>query len=134
MPGRIIPSRKSAMVRTFLSNSNTLIALTRVATRLVEFLQNVLQGRQTHGRSDVGGNINLPAKFLVGYQLVYAAFQVLCHLLYDVVTFRMHGGMIQRIFSSGDAEESWHCSKALAPMRGTFISSLRELKAPFSAR
>ena len=79
---------------------------TRVATRLVEFLHDVLQGRQAHSRRDVVRYLDFLAEFLIRDQFVYATFQVLCHLLYDVVAFRMHGGMIQRIFSSGDAKKS----------------------------
>ena len=42
--------------------------------------------------------------------------------------------LLNGFFAPGMRRKPAHCSKALAPMRGTFISSLRELKAPFSAR
>ena len=93
---------------------------TRVATRLVEFLHDVLQGRQAHSRRDVVRYLDFLAEFLIRDQFVYATFQIFCHLLYDVVAFRMHGSVVQRVLCSGNAEEAGTLFEGFGTHAGDF--------------
>ena len=100
----------------------------RVAAGLVKLLQDVLQGGQSDGGRQVALEVNLLAEVFAGNQLIDRAVQVAGYLLHDAVALGVHGGVVQRLFASGDAEE------AGTLFEGTLSSCLRERKAPFSAR
>ena len=68
-----------------------------VTSGLVQLLQDVFQCRHAHGGGEVAFRINLQTQLPAGYQLGYAAIQVLCHLFYDAIAFRVYGSIVQRI-------------------------------------
>ena len=78
----------------------------RVTPRLLQLLQDILQGRHSDGGREVAFRLYLPAQFLVGNQFGHAASQILCHLLHDVVTFGMYRRVVQRIPGIRYAQEA----------------------------
>ena len=68
-----------------------------VTSGLVQLLQDVFQCRHAHGGGEVAFRINLQTQLPAGYQFGYAAIQVLCHLFYDAIAFRVHGSVVQRV-------------------------------------
>lgn len=95
MLGSSMPSRKSLMVCTCRSNPEDFYRLARVASGFFQFLQDVLQCKHADGRRDISFWIDFHAQLLVGYQFGHVASQVFGHLLYDAVTFRVYGCVIQ---------------------------------------
>ena len=85
----------------------------RVTPRLLQLLQDILQGRHSDGGREVAFRLYLPAQFFVGNQFGHAASQVLCHLLHDVVAFGMHRRVVQRIPGIRYAQEAGTLLKSL---------------------
>ena len=78
----------------------------RVASGLVQFLKDVLEGRHADGIRQVTLGLDAQAQLLVGYQFMDGAAQVPGHLLHDAVAFGMDGCVIQWVLGIGDAQEA----------------------------
>ena len=85
----------------------------RVSSRFVKLLQDVLQGRHADCLRHIAFQVNLLAQFPVGNQFGDAALQVVCHLFHYRIAFRMHGCVVQWIGGLWDAEETGTLLKSL---------------------
>ena len=54
-------------------------------------------GGAASGKSAYAERLVLQTQLPAGYQFGYAAIQVLCHLFYDAIAFRVHGSVVQRV-------------------------------------
>ena len=78
----------------------------RVESGLFEFLEDVLQRRQAHVALHVPFQVNLLTQFGVFDQIGNAVTEVFGHLFHQGVAFGVHGGVVERMVSVADAEES----------------------------
>ena len=85
----------------------------RVTSRLFELLQNIFQGGHSDGGGEIPFGLYLQAQFLVGEQFGYAASQIGGHLLYDMVTLRVHRRIVQRVLGIRYAQEAGALLKGL---------------------
>lgn len=86
---------------------------TRVTSRFTEFLHDVGQGGHTHGVGTIALQFDALTLFCRGNEILHVASGILCHLSDKGVAFGMHGGVVQGICCSGDAEETCTLLKGL---------------------
>ena len=88
--------------------------LARVAPRLFQLGQDVLDGRQPHRLVDERARVELAEKGRVADQLAGRHAGRLGHVLDDVVAFRVDGRIVQRLGASAHAQEAGALLEGLA--------------------
>ena len=116
--------------------------LSRVATWLVKFLQNIFQRRQSYtrtiGRSgDISFEVDFFSQSLALWtdEVVDVTTQIARHLLDDGITLGMHCGIVERIVTTSNAQEAcrlleglrthaWHIHQLSSIMEGTMLGTI----------
>ena len=80
--------------------------LARVATRFLQFLEDIGEGRDAYLVSHVALDVDGLALLLIIDQVDNGTILILGHLLYNVVALRMDSRVVERILGTGDAEET----------------------------
>ena len=78
----------------------------RVATRFLQLVHNIGEGREAHAIGDILPEVDVCPLGLVGNQVFYCAVAVAGHLLYDGVTFRVYSGVVEWILCVGNTQET----------------------------
>ena len=86
-----------------VGEAKLLDGLARVAPRLLQFGEDVVERGQSDGGRDVAPDVDLPLLLLVGHELRHGATLVGRHALHDGVALGVDCRVVERILRSGDA-------------------------------
>ena len=78
----------------------------RVAAWLLQFLENIREGRDAHLGRHIFPDVDGLALFLIINKVCDRAVVILCHLLDDGVALRMDGRIVERVACSRNTEET----------------------------
>ena len=87
--------------------------LTRVAARLLEFLDDIVQGRLTHFVGEKFFEVDCLHGFGVTHHVLHRDACLLGHLFDESVVFGVNGGIVQRVFGTRNAHKAGSLFKGL---------------------
>lgn len=82
-------------------------------SRFGKFAHDVVERRKAHHTAAITLQIDAVARFCGGDEAFHGAARVFRHLFHQLVAFRMHRRVVERVFAANDAQEACALLKSL---------------------